>query len=161
MSARSQPPKRRLRRLVVPAALVAAIVLAVMYLRCGGGFGLGGGSSVGLGKGTGSAGTAGAGSDGTARAALDRPADAGVPRCQVRVTGAGLELDGAVATREAIVTACTTAGAADVTVTGDARQGLWDDLKGALTAAGVTTFVRDPQAAPTDAAPGPTSDAAP
>lgn len=152
MSARSQPPKRRLRRLVVPAALIAAIVLAVLYLRCGGGLGVGGGSSVGLGKGTGSEGTAGAGGSGTARAALDRPSDAGVPRCQVRVTGAGLELDGAVATREAVVAACTTAAAADVTVTGDARQGVWDDLKAALTAAGVATFVRDPQAAPTDAA---------
>jgi len=154
MSDRAPPPKRRLRRLVVPAALVAAIALAVLYLRCGGGFGLGGGSGVGLGKGPGSAGSAGAGgSDSTARGALDRPSDAGVPRCQVRVTGAGLELDGAVATREAIVAACRTASAADVTVTGDARQGVWDDLKAALTAAGIATFVRDPQAAPTDAAP--------
>jgi hypothetical protein len=144
MTARSDRP-RRLRRLIVPAALIAAIALAITYARCGGGLGVGGGSGVGLGRGTGANGSAGAAPDGGGP-------DAGVPRCQVRVTATGYELDGAPTAIAAVVTACTAARAADVTVTGDARQGTWDALRAALGQAGVETFVRDPQAPP-DAAP--------
>ncbi|MCB9571980.1 MAG: hypothetical protein H6709_07790 [Kofleriaceae bacterium] len=135
-------PRRRWGRLLVLVALVAAIVLALLYLRCRGGFGLGGGSDSGSGK---------------AKQAVDVPAaptaaagvDAGAPRCQVRLDAEGLTLDGARAEPAAVVAACKAAGAADVVVTGAARFGAWEQLRDQLAAEGVETFVRGaPQAAP-------------
>jgi hypothetical protein len=131
MSARSQRPPRRIFRFVLFAGLVAAIVLAVLYARCNGGFGLGGGSESGSGKTT------------KPRTAVPPTAiDAGVPRCQIRVDGAGITVDGKPATLASAVTTCERARAADVVVTGDARQGTWDELRAAFERASIETFVR-------------------
>ncbi|MBK7194184.1 MAG: hypothetical protein IPH80_17020 [Myxococcales bacterium] len=117
--------RQRRRRRLFAAAVIAALVIALLAIRCGGGFGLGGGD--GLGGGRGGAGTG----SGSARA----PA-----RCQIRVDATGVTVDGKPATPAAAVAACR--GGADVVVTGDARQGTWDELARALAAAGVATAVR-------------------
>jgi hypothetical protein len=119
-----QLDRRQLRRkLLIWALVIGAIVAAVLFLTCGRGWGLGG-----AGKGEGSGATA--------------PADAGPRRCSIRVTATGLTLDGAKADRDAIVKACTGA-TADVVVTGDARQGDWDDLKAALERAGIQVYLKE------------------
>jgi hypothetical protein len=119
--------RRRVRRRVaVYAGLAGAIALAVSYLTCGHGFGLGG-------KGEGS----GAGPGQTV------VSDAGHRRCAVRVTAAGITLDGDKAKRDEVVKKCKAHGA-EIVVTGDARQGDWDELKDALKAAGVDFVRRGP-----------------
>ena len=89
----------------------------------------------------------------TAPATDARRTDAAPPRCQLRVDGEGVALDGRPASVAEAVTACTAAGAADVLVTGDAVQGTWDELRAALDGAGVKTFVRGAPAPAPDAAP--------
>ena len=121
--------RRRRRRRLFAAAVVAVLVLALLAIRCGGGFGLGGGDGLGGRRGDPGSG-AGPGS-GSARA----PA-----RCQLRVDATGVTVDGKPASTAAAVAACR--GGADVVVTGDARQGAWDELARALAAAGVATAVR-------------------
>ena len=119
--ARELDHRHRRRRLVILLGWAVLVALAALYLRCGRGWGLGAGGGTGTGHGSGSA--------------------AAVPhRCQVRVTAKGLELEGKPATQDAIVSGC--AQGVDVVVTGDARQGDWDALRGALDAAHVPTFVR-------------------
>ena len=66
----------------------------------------------------------------------------GPKRCVVRVTGRGITVDGTEMTREAAVAACKQTDGALVTVTGDARQGDWDELRAALEAAGVQLFMK-------------------
>jgi hypothetical protein len=110
------------RKLLFLALVVAAIIAAITYLTCGQGFGLGG-----KGKGSGSGAGSGPGS------AL--VVDAGPKRCAIRVAASGTTVDGTAATVEQIVSACKTTTGADVTVTGDARQGDWDALRAALEAA--------------------------
>lgn len=118
-----QLDRRQMRRkLLVLGLVVVAIIAAITYLTCGQGFGLGG-----KGKGSGS----GAGS-GPGSAAV---VDAGPRRCAVRVDAAGTHVDGNAATPDQIVATCKTTTGADVTVTGDARQGDWDALRAALEAA--------------------------
>lgn len=119
--------RRMRRRLAVWTGLLGAIVLAAMYLTCGRGFGIGGKGS-GSGKGPGS---------------VVAAADAGPRRCEVRVSVAGIVVDGKTATRDEAVTACKATAGADVVVTGDAREGDFKDLKTALEAAGVSVFVHD------------------
>ena len=122
-----QLDRRRFRRRVLfLAAFVGAIVIAVLYLTCGRGWGIGG-----AGKGEGSG-------PGTATPA----ADAGPRRCAIRVTATGLIVDGKPAARDAAVAACKGTEGADVVVTGDARQGDWDDLRAALEAAGIPIFTK-------------------
>jgi len=118
-----QLDRRQLRRkLLVWGLVIAAIVAAILFLTCGRGWGLGG---AGKGEGSGSS----------------VPADAGPKGCAIRVTATGITLDGVAATRDSIVSAC--AGAtADVVVTGDARQGDWDDLKAALERANIPVFLK-------------------
>jgi hypothetical protein len=111
-------------RLVLGAAVVAAVVLAVVYLRCGAGWGLGVGSS----------------GNGDGRAVALTGSGSGVARCAVKVTAAGLLLDGRLAPRDAVVAACKAAGGAVVIVVGNAREGDWLDLRQALEAAGVTVL---------------------
>jgi hypothetical protein len=119
--------RRRLRRkLFVLGAIVGLLILAFLYLRCGRGWGLGGG---GKGDGTGS---------GTATAT----ADAGPRRCALRISADGITVDGKAATRDEAVEACKTAGGAEVVVTGDATQGVWDELRGALDAAQVPSYLQ-------------------
>lgn len=129
---RNQPKPRRLRKLLVLAAIAGALVLAVLYATCGHGFGVGGGGGVGLSPGSGS---------GTGTGAAART-DAAPPRCALRVDAAGVHVDGKLVDEAAAIAACKPAGAADVLVTGDAVQGTWDHLRAALDAAGIATFVR-------------------
>jgi hypothetical protein len=122
----TQLDRRRMRRrMLALIVLVAAIVLAVLYLTCGRGRGLGGrGTDKGKGPGAG--------------AAVDR----GPRRCVIRVTAAGIAVDGKPTTRDAAVTACKATTGADVVVTGDARQGDWDELRAALEAANIAIYKR-------------------
>jgi hypothetical protein len=119
--------RRMRRRLFMIGMFVAAIALAITYLTCGRGWGVGG-----AGKGEGS----GPGS-GSGRAVEKAP-----PRCAIRVTGAGILLDGKPATRQEAVAMCKTMAGADVVVTGDARQGDWDELRAALEAANIPVFTK-------------------
>ena len=119
--------RQRRRRLVTLGGVGTLAVLAALYLRCGSGwFGSGsGGGSGGFGVASGS------------QLALQ------VKRCAIKVTAQGILLDGKPATREAAVDACKKTSGADVIVTGDAREGDWDNLKAALEAAHVDVFLRE------------------
>jgi hypothetical protein len=136
--------RRRLARLLFWLGAIGALVLAVMLVRCGGGFGFGDGKGLGGGKGKGPS----SGSAGQAAGAL-APA-----RCQLRVDAAGVSLAGKPTTIAAAVTACGATTGADVLIT-DARQGTWDELRAALDAAGIPSLVRGA------AAPSPPVDARP
>jgi hypothetical protein len=152
MSARSAGERLQRRgrifRILFWAAAIAAIVLAILFVRCGGGWGLG----LGGGKGRGVATGKGDG-EGTGKA---RPAADRAPlRCQVRVDGTGLSLDGKPSSIPAAVTACKATAGADVLVAGDARQGTWDELRAALDAAGIPSLVRGAVTTPPAADAGP------
>ena len=115
--------RRRRRRLVMLTLVAGLIAAAAMYLRCGSGWGLGGfGTGAGNGEG----------------AAVREPA-----RCRVRVSATGITVDGKPATRDGVVAACKNSDGALVIVTGDARQGDWDALRGALDAAGIKIYSRN------------------
>ncbi|HWU88939.1 MAG TPA: hypothetical protein VN253_16850 [Kofleriaceae bacterium] len=132
-----QLDRRQMRRkLLFWTALVGAIVLAALYATCGSGFGLGG-----KGKGAGS----GAGSGPGSAAPLLSAVDAGPRRCEVRVAASGITVDGKPATVAEAVTACKTATAAEVLVTGGARQGDWEDLKAAFDGAGIQILRVEPK----------------
>lgn len=134
--------RRRRRRLIFWILALGAIVAAVVLIRCGGGFGLGRGK-----------GGAGEGERRGLRGGAERgggPA-AAPARCAVRVDASGVSLGGAQATVAAVVTACQATSGADVVVAGDARQGTWDELRGALEAGGVPVLVRGAGAPPADA----------
>ena len=119
--------RRMRRRMTIWSALLGLIVAAAAYLRCGSGFGLGTGT--------------GNGNDGNGAV---RPV-AGARRCAVRVGPSGITVDGKPMTRDQAVDACKATTGADVLVTGDARQGDWQELQAALVAAGVTDIrVREP-----------------
>jgi hypothetical protein len=120
--------RMRRRRLVGLGAAIGLVVLAVFYLTCGRGWGLGG---PGTGKRTGT---------GVAAAV----ADAGPRVCTVRVTATGLVVDGKPATRDEVVAACRATTGAEIFITGDARQGDWDDLHAALAEAHVALHVSTP-----------------
>lgn len=125
--------RRMRRRLLTLFVLLGAAIAAALYLRCGKGFG------------TGSSGEGGKG-------IATIPADAGPKRCNLRLTGTGLTLDGKPVTRDTAIVACKRTAGADVLITGDARQGDWDDLRGALEAASIQFFTREPRGiAPRDA----------
>jgi hypothetical protein len=140
--------RRRMRRkLLVWLLIFGGIVLASLYLTCGRGFGLGGkGKGAGSGSGPGS----GSGSVQT----LLAPADAGPRRCEVRVAASGITADGKPATVEETVAACKGATAAEVLVTGGARQGDWEDLKAALDRAGIQVLRVEPRTGSAGSAAG-------
>ena len=115
--------RSRRRKLFSFLIVAAAVALAIAYLQCGSGFGLGGG---GKGKGSG----VGPGSS-------REPA-----RCTIRVAADGIFVDGAKKTRDEAVAHCKKTDGAMVTVTGDARQGDWDELRAALEAVGVKIYLR-------------------
>jgi hypothetical protein len=106
--------RRMRRRLLALTTLLAAAIAAAMYLRCGSGFGTGG---------------KGPGEGGTTKTVTT--SDAAV-RCQLRLTATGITVDGKAATREEAIAACKSKTGADVLITGDSRQGDWDELRGAL-----------------------------
>ena len=119
----------RRRRLTFLILWVAVIVALLLYLRCGRGWGIGG---DGADEDPGSATSAGSGSAETA----------GPRRCVVRISSEGITVDGAKMSRDEAVAACKRTEGALITVTGDARQGDWDDLEAALEAAGVPIYSR-------------------
>jgi len=128
--------RRMRRRLTVYLAVLAAVIAAAVYLRCGRGWGTGG-------KGPGEGGTT---------TVKSTPSDAAA-RCSLRLAATGLTVDGKSATRDEAIALCKTKTGADVLVTGDARQGDWDELRDGLEAAGVQFFAREPRGVtPTDAA---------
>lgn len=116
--------RRRMRRRAVTfVGLAAAIALAVTYLTCGRGWGIGGtgkGESEALGS------------------AIVR--DARPRRCMIRISAAGITVDGKPAKQKAAIAACKDTAGADVVVTGDARQGDWDDLRTALEHANIAVY---------------------
>jgi len=116
--------RRQVRRRVgLWGTLLAVIGAAAMYLRCGDGFGLGGGGK--------------AGGDG------DAPHTAVAPvRCSIRVARGGITVDGKPTSRDEAVAACKAATGADLLVTGDAREGDWTELYAALVAAGVKDITK-------------------
>jgi hypothetical protein len=123
--------RRRVRRLLLLALLAAAIALAIMYLTCGYGFGLGGkGKGDGDGTGSGSVQT------------LVSP-DGPPARCAVRVAAAGITVDGAKVTKEQAVTTCKARPGADITVTGGANQGAFDELRAAFVEAKIPFTILD------------------
>lgn len=118
--------RRRRRKVIFFVVWAAAIVAAILYLRCGRGWGTGG-KGPGKGPGTGATGSA---------------QTQGPKRCTVRVSAEGITVDGKKQTRAEAVAACKQTEGALITVTGDARQGDWDELRTALEAAGVEIFKR-------------------
>lgn len=112
--------RRMRRRLTLWTLLLVLIAAGALYLRFGGGFGLLGIGGAGEGDGGGTA----------------RPL-AGPRRCAIRVSAGGISVGGRAMSRDEAVAACKAAAGADVVVTGDAREGDWQDLNTALQAAGV------------------------
>ena len=139
--ARQIERRRGRRRLLLLLLLLAAIALAITRLQCGDGFGLGG---LGL-----------LGDEGDESATTSTsPTGAEARRCSIRVTGAGISVDGKRSTRDEAITACKATAGADVLVTGDARHGDWVELEAALRAAGIQFFKRDAKQPPGGAAGG-------
>jgi hypothetical protein len=118
--------RRRRRKAFTWTAFIAAVAAAIFYLRCGTGFGIGG-KDEGKGEGTGVASSA------------QTP---GPKRCVVRVAAKGITVDGKAMKRSEAVDACKKTDGALVTVTGDARQGDWDELRTALEKADVKIYTR-------------------
>jgi hypothetical protein len=112
--------RRMRRRMTIWSALVALVVAAAGYLRCGSGFGVGTGTGTGKEAGT----------------EPVRPV-AGPRRCALRVALAGITVDGKPMSRDEAVAACKKTTGVDAVVTGDAREGDWGELRAALVAAGV------------------------
>ena len=112
--------RRMRRRMTIWSALLALVVAAATYLRCGSGFGVGTGTGTGRDDG----------------ASPVRPV-AGPRRCAVRVAPGAITVDGKPMSRDDAVAACKATTGADVVVTGDAREGDWQELRAALEAAGV------------------------
>jgi hypothetical protein len=112
--------RQRRRKLIVYSVWLLAVVLVALYVRCGRGWGIGGGGEGGGGGGS----------------AAKSP-----HRCALRVTATGITLDGAPTTQGAVIAACRSG--ADVIVTGDAREGDWDQLRDALRGANIDVTVHD------------------
>jgi hypothetical protein len=118
--------RRFRRRIVMLSAWAGAIILAVLYLRCGRGWGTGG--------------EGGGGSDrGSAASSATKK------RCQIRLDGKGLTVDGHSASRDTATELCKAAGGAEVVVTGAAREGDWAMLRGMLSAAHVDIVLHEPK----------------
>ena len=149
MRDRERPVRRRR-----PLGLLLVLVLLgalLLYFRCGDGLGLG----LGLWPGEGGDDRASDPDRSTPEASEVsdpaagelRPAVGGeIPparRCQLRLDGAGLSVDGESTDTLGAVARCRSAGAADLVVTGDAVYGQLESLRAALEGAGVPVFVRD------------------
>ena len=130
--------RRARRKIFLVLLLIAAVALALAYGTCGAGWGLGG---KGKGDGEGSGPGSGVGSG---QGLLAEPIDAGPRRCSVFIASEGITVEGRQMTRDEAVTACKEAGAgADVIVAGDVVQKDWDELRDALSLAGVEVFTRE------------------
>jgi hypothetical protein len=132
MSNANQKTPKRSTRWAVRGLLAGLLALALGYLRCSGELGLGGGGSVSKGK--------------EPVTSPPAPREDGQLRCQLRLDGAGLWLLGPTGQLQtevaAAVASCKVSAGADVVITGEARQGAWDELRAELAAAGVAVFVR-------------------
>jgi hypothetical protein len=112
--------RRRFRRRIIALAIwIVAIVLAVLYLRCGTGTGSGGQGGSTSGK-------------------------APARRCQLRIDSKGISVDGHETNRDTAVEICKKASGAEVTVIGDARHGDVLALQAALVAAHIDVLTHDP-----------------
>ncbi|HEX4420923.1 MAG TPA: hypothetical protein VH165_23565 [Kofleriaceae bacterium] len=119
-----QVDRRRVRRRVTLWTLLLGVVAAAaMYLRCGTGFGLGGGGGSGTGP-------------GSVQPLVSH-------RCALRISAAGITVDGKPMSRDQAVAACQAAGSAELTEVGDTPEGRIDELHAALKAADVPFSVRD------------------
>ncbi|HUS31421.1 MAG TPA: hypothetical protein VMZ53_23080 [Kofleriaceae bacterium] len=123
--------QRRKRKLATYSVFGALLAAAIFFARCGMGWGVGGGKGDGIGDGNGTSKAKGSGS-----------AAAQAQRCTVRVSAEGIFVDGVKKTRDEAVAACKQTDGAMVTVTGDARQGDWDELRAALQAVRVKIYIR-------------------
>jgi hypothetical protein len=128
--------RRTRRRLTVWTGLLALIIAAASYLRFGGGFG-----ALGLGGGSGDGEDHGEGEE-------HRPVNHPT-RCAVRISAAAITVGGKPMTRDEAVAACKGTPGADVVVTGDTREGDWQDLRAALEAAGIVVQLQRHPAGPT------------
>jgi hypothetical protein len=132
----SSNDSRRRSRWAVRGIFAAVLAALLGYIRCGAQLGVGGGAGA----------PSQPSQPGAERVTAPAPPDAPVARCQLRLDGGGLWLLGptgqAPTEVAAAVAACTAAGGADVVLTGEARQGAWDELRAALDAAAVPSFVR-------------------
>ncbi len=135
--ARQMDRRRGRRKLLLFLLLIAAIALAITRLDCGNGLGLG-------------LGGLGLGGDDTDESVptVTSSTEAAARRCALRVTSAGITIDGKRGTLEQAVAACKPTAGADVVVTGDARHGDWVELEASLKAAGVPVFKRDAKQPP-------------
>lgn len=123
--ARELERRQRRRKLLLLLLLAGAIWLAVTYGTCGAGWGIGKGKGEGEGSGPG---------PGSVQGVL-ATVDGGPVRCALRLTAAGITVDGKSMTRDEAIDACKTTQGADIVVTGDARTGDWEDLQKALVEA--------------------------
>jgi hypothetical protein len=118
------------RRVLLWLLLLVTIIFAIVYFRCGSGWGVGG-RGKGDGDGPGSV---------KGLAVID---DAAPNQCELTLAPEGILLAGAKVSRDDAVAACKAAGRAMVIVTGNTVQADWDALKAALEAAKVTVFRRE------------------
>lgn len=125
--ARELERRQRRRKLLLLLLLAGAIWLAITYGTCGAGWGIGKGKGKGKGEGSGPG-------PGSVQGVL-ATVDGGPVRCALRLTAAGITVDGKSMTREEAIDACKTTQGADIVVTGDARTGDWEDLQKALVEA--------------------------
>lgn len=118
----------RRRRWGVWLVVIAAAIAALLYARCGDGFGLGG---LGAGDLT---------DQKTSPQPLLTTSDAAAPRCHIRVDAAGVTLEGAPIEIADIAGRCR--AGVELTVTGDARYGDAQAVREAVRAAGIDLLDR-------------------
>ena len=104
---------------ILAVVVVAAVAFAIYFLSC-----------------------SGKGEPGISASSSSATGSSAPKRCDVRVAATGITVDGKPATRAEAVTLCKNRPGADVVVTGDARQGDWDDLRAAFDASGIAVYVR-------------------
>lgn len=121
------------KRLVFWLILLGLVIAAILFLRCRGSLGLGGSGedSSREQKPTGQ----------PARLAdTPSPADAALPRCQLRLDATGLTIAGKPGEIADAIAACEPPRAADLIVTGDANFGTAQQLETALKGAGIEVY---------------------
>lgn len=121
------------KRLIFWLILLALVIAAILFLRCRGSLGLGGsGDETSRDqKPTGQPATL---------ADTPGPADAALPRCQLRLDANGLTIAGKPGEIADAIAACKAPRAADLIVTGDANFGAAQDLEAALKTAGIEVY---------------------
>ncbi len=119
------------KRLVFWLILLGLVVAAILFLRCRGSLGLGG---------SGNEPTRQRQPTGQPARLADTPADAALPRCQLRLDATGLTIAGNPGEIGDAIAACKPPRAADLIVTGDANFGAAQDLEAALKTAGIEVY---------------------